>query len=92
MILVAVREDDGVEDVGVLVRALGAAGSGESGSRLRGALASYEQDRMHRYEQVRVHSLAVERAADAADYALHYAAFSHWMLAERPGVAPLPRF
>lgn len=73
----------GIEDVGVLVRALTAEGAAESGPGLRAALTSYERDRMHRYEQVRAHSLAVEHAADAAEYALHYAAFSHWMLAGR---------
>jgi 2-polyprenyl-6-methoxyphenol hydroxylase-like FAD-dependent oxidoreductase len=68
----------GVEDVGVLVRAL----SDEPTVPL--ALASYEADRLVRYAQVREHSLAVENSADAPSYAEHYAAFSHWMLAERP--------
>ena len=73
----------GIEDVGVLVRALDEhhlAGP----DNLRGALKAFEADRMARYEQVRHHSRAVEGSADAAEYAETYAAFSHWMLTERP--------
>lgn len=69
----------GVEDVGVLVREL-SAHPGDIPAALRG----YEADRLARYAAVREHSLAVENAGDAADYARHYADFSHWMLAERP--------
>ena len=69
----------GVEDVGVLVRAL------DAQPDLRSALKAYETDRMPRYETVRELSLAVENAADAREYAEHYAAFSHWMLTEAPG-------
>jgi salicylate hydroxylase len=71
----------GVEDVGVLVREL----SAQPGD-LSAALRGYEADRLARYAKVREYSLAVENAVDAADYAKHYAAFSRWMLAERPRI------
>ncbi|MDT0433877.1 MULTISPECIES: FAD-dependent oxidoreductase [Streptomyces] len=68
----------GVEDVGVLARAL--AREPDTARALR----SYESDRRPRYATVREHARAVEHAADAPAYARHYAAFSHWMLAPRP--------
>jgi 2-polyprenyl-6-methoxyphenol hydroxylase-like FAD-dependent oxidoreductase len=64
----------GIEDVGVLSRAFAGPVS------LPAALRAYEADRIPRYQGVARHSLAVEHAADAAEYAEHYAAFSHWML------------
>ena len=70
----------GVEDVGVLTRKL------EGGLDIAGALKAYEADRMARYEIVREHSRAVEGSADAREYAETYAAFSHWMLTERPKI------
>lgn len=70
----------GVEDVGVLVRQL------ESGVGIAAALGAYEADRMARYAKVREHSRAVEGSADARKYAETYAAFSHWMLTERPKI------
>lgn len=76
----------GVEDVGVLVRALARARPD-----IRSALKAFEDDRLVRYEQVRDFSLAVEHSVDAADYAKTYAAFSHWMLAERPAAGALPK-
>jgi len=76
----------GVEDIGVLVREL--AGRQD----VPAALEAYNADRLARYSRVREHSLAVENAVDAAGYAKHYAAFSHWMLAERPRIEQiLPR-
>ncbi|MDI5973263.1 FAD-dependent monooxygenase [Streptomyces sp. SL13] len=68
----------GVEDVGVLTREL----CGQPD--LRQALKAYEADRAPRYASVRDFSLAVENAATAPQYAEHYAAFSHWMLAGAP--------
>jgi 2-polyprenyl-6-methoxyphenol hydroxylase-like FAD-dependent oxidoreductase len=68
----------GVEDVGVLARAV----AGQPSIAL--ALKAYDTDRLARYERVREFSRAVESSVDAADYANHYAAFSHWMLSERP--------
>ena len=76
----------GVEDVGVLVRALA-----QPGHDIRSALEAFEADRLGRYDRVRDYSLAVEHSADAADYAKNYAAFSHWMLAERPIAGALPK-
>jgi 2-polyprenyl-6-methoxyphenol hydroxylase-like FAD-dependent oxidoreductase len=70
----------GVEDVGVLVRQL------ESGAGIAAALGAYEADRMARYAKVREHSRTVEGSADAREYAETYAAFSHWMLTERPKI------
>jgi 2-polyprenyl-6-methoxyphenol hydroxylase-like FAD-dependent oxidoreductase len=70
----------GVEGVGVLTRKL------EGGLDIAGALKAYEADRMARYEIVREHSRAVEGSADAREYAETYAAFSHWMLTERPKI------
>lgn len=54
-------------------------------ARIADALEAYEADRLARYEKVREFSLAVEGSADAGEYAERYAAFSRWMLAERPG-------
>jgi 2-polyprenyl-6-methoxyphenol hydroxylase-like FAD-dependent oxidoreductase len=71
----------GVEDIGVLTRKLT-----ESGLEIPAALKAYEADRQPRYEQVRKHSRAVENSADAREYAETYAAFSHWMLTERPKI------
>ncbi|WP_370371052.1 FAD-dependent monooxygenase [Catenulispora sp. GP43] len=69
----------GVEDVGVLARALA-----DNCGDIASALKEYDADRRVRYEGVREHSRAVESADDAPSYAEHYAAFSHWMLAEPP--------
>lgn len=66
----------GVEDIGVLTRALA-----DSAGDIASALKAYDADRRARYEGVREHSRAVENAIDAPSYAEHYAAFSHWMLA-----------
>ena len=83
----------GIEDIGVLTRALadssnstGSPASSDStdGTDIPSALKAYNADRLARYEGVRSHSRTVESAADAPDYAKHYAAFSHWMLAEAP--------
>lgn len=76
----------GIEDVGVLARALAGstAASSPGPSEISGALKAFEVDRMEHYDQVREHSRAVEGSADAAEYAETYAAFSHWMLANRP--------
>jgi salicylate hydroxylase len=76
----------GVEDVGVLVRALA-----KAQPDIRSALKAFEADRLARYDRVREYSLAVEQSVDAADYARTYAAFSHWMLAERPAPDHLPK-
>ena len=70
----------GVEDIGVLTRKLAAAPG------ISAALKAYEADRLPRYTKVREHSRAVERSADAREYAETYAAFSHWMLANRPKI------
>lgn len=70
----------GVEDVGVLARALA------DEPDIPAALKACQTDRLARYDQVREYSLAVETPVDARDYAKHYAAFSHWMLT---GVAEL---
>jgi 2-polyprenyl-6-methoxyphenol hydroxylase-like FAD-dependent oxidoreductase len=79
----------GVEDIGVLTRALadsaGSTGSTGSTGDIASALKKYDADRRARYEGVREHSRAVESADDAPSYAEHYAAFSHWMLTEAPG-------
>jgi 2-polyprenyl-6-methoxyphenol hydroxylase-like FAD-dependent oxidoreductase len=69
----------GVEDVGVLARAL----AGRETAEIPAALAAFEADRLPRYAQVRAHSREVEQAQDAAEYARSYAAFSHWMLTGR---------
>jgi salicylate hydroxylase len=65
----------GIEDVGVLMRELA------DKPDLADALSAYDADRLARYARVREHSRAVEGSVDAADYARHYAAFTHWMLA-----------
>jgi salicylate hydroxylase len=70
----------GIEDVGVLARALAAAST--SGIPL--ALKAFEADRLPRYAQVRAHSREVAEARDAAQYARSYAAFSYWMRTEAP--------
>ncbi|WP_131736839.1 FAD-dependent oxidoreductase [Actinomadura roseirufa] len=67
----------GVEDVGVLVRALARYPSQGA------ALKAYEADRLSRFERVREFSDAVEGAGGPEDYARHYAAFSRWMLTGR---------
>lgn len=64
----------GIEDVGVLRDAL------ISTTDLSTALATYEAARLPHFQTVRELSAAVERAADAAEFARAYAAFSHWML------------
>ncbi|MFI5843064.1 FAD-dependent monooxygenase [Catenuloplanes sp. NPDC051500] len=68
----------GIEDVGVLAGLLG------PGADVSAALARYDADRLTRYDTVHELSAAVERSRDAEEYARHYAAFSHWMLAEAP--------
>lgn len=64
----------GIEDVGVLMRALQTAPTQEA------ALQQYESVRMPHYEKVRELSKAVEGARNAQEYAAEYARFSHWML------------
>jgi salicylate hydroxylase len=71
----------GVEDIGVLARELTAQPD------VRSALEAYESNRTPRYDTVRDLSLAVEHAADAREYAEHYAIFSHWMLTQAPTAA-----
>ena len=68
----------GIEDAGVLRDALAAEPD------TAGALARYEGARATRFEHVREHAAAVEHAADAAEFAERYAAFSHWMLTTAP--------
>lgn len=68
----------GIEDVGVL------RGSLAAGADLEKALTAYERARSARFEAVREHSAAVERAGDAVEFAQRYAAFSHWMLTTAP--------
>ncbi|MFI1912558.1 FAD-dependent oxidoreductase [Nocardia sp. NPDC020380] len=70
----------GIEDVGVLTHAL------TGHAALPEALRAYESDRLPRYRTVHEHSREVEQAGDAGVYAHRYAAFSHWMLTERPKV------
>jgi 2-polyprenyl-6-methoxyphenol hydroxylase-like FAD-dependent oxidoreductase len=77
----------GIEDIGVLTRALA---DSSSGTDIPSALKAYDADRLARYEGVRGHSRTVESAIDAPDYAKYYAAFSHWMLAEAPAATPTP--
>ncbi len=69
----------GIEDVGVLCDNLERTGD------LSAALTAYERPRMGRFDEVRELSLKVENAADAAEFAEQYAAFSHWMLTTAPG-------
>lgn len=68
----------GIEDVTVLRAALTAAPS------VGDALKQYEHARMTRFEQVRAFSANVEHAEGPAEFARHYAAFSHWMLTTAP--------
>lgn len=68
----------GVEDAGVLRAAFAA----EPG--LAAALTAYETERKERFAKVRAYSAAVEQAADAAEFAMRYADFSHWMLTTAP--------
>jgi salicylate hydroxylase len=68
----------GIEDVGVLRASLAA------GPDTVEALARYEGARAARFEQVREHADAVERATGTAEFAERYAAFSHWMLTTAP--------
>ncbi len=68
----------GIEDVGVLSRLLSA------GPDLASSLAKFDADRLPRYDTVHKLSAAVEQSRTAEEYARHYAAFSHWMLAEAP--------
>ncbi|MEV7395111.1 MULTISPECIES: FAD-dependent monooxygenase [unclassified Streptomyces] len=70
----------GIEDAGVLRACLAAEPDTAK------ALAQYEAERTARFDQVRVHADAVERAADAEEFAARYAAFSHWMLTTAPTV------
>ncbi|MEU9454170.1 FAD-dependent monooxygenase [Streptomyces sp. NPDC048277] len=70
----------GVEDAGVLRASLDAEPDTAK------ALLRYEAARIARFEEVREHSAAVELAADAAEFAQRYAAFSHWMLTTAPAV------
>ncbi|BBA97570.1 putative monooxygenase [Actinacidiphila reveromycinica] len=64
----------GVEDVGVLRAHLADAPDAAT------AFTRYEDERRARFDQVREHSAAVEKADGAAEFAERYAAFSHWML------------
>lgn len=66
----------GIEDVGVLVKAL------KSKPSLSEALLAYQANRIPHYETVRQLSRTVEMAQDAISYARAYATFSHWMLNE----------
>jgi 2-polyprenyl-6-methoxyphenol hydroxylase-like FAD-dependent oxidoreductase len=68
----------GLEDVGVLRRCLATAPA------LGAALADYERQRRPRFVEVHAHADAVEAAADADEFALRYATFSHWMLSTAP--------
>ncbi|MEW2046144.1 FAD-dependent monooxygenase [Streptomyces sp. NPDC005476] len=68
----------GIEDAGVLRGSLTAEADPEK------ALTSYEHARSARFDAVREHSAAVERADDAAHFARRHAAFSHWMLTTAP--------
>lgn len=68
----------GIEDVGVLARLLA------GGPGISSALAAFDADRLPRYDTVHKLAAAVEQAGNAEEYARHYAAFSHWMLAEAP--------
>ncbi len=69
----------GVEDVGVLCACLSA------DADLPNALSEYERRRRERFDRVRAFAAEVEFAADAAEFAQRYAAFSHWMLTTAPG-------
>ncbi|HEX3829106.1 MAG TPA: FAD-dependent monooxygenase [Sporichthyaceae bacterium] len=68
----------GIEDAGVLRAGLA------DGPDTAAALCRYERARAARFEQVRVHADAVEHAVGAAEFALRYAEFSHWMLTTAP--------
>ncbi|MGW1625874.1 hypothetical protein [Streptomyces sp. NPDC002172] len=48
------------------------------------ALVRYEAERTARLQEVRAHADAVERAADAEEFAERYAAFSRWILTTAP--------
>lgn len=68
----------GIEDAGVLRDCLA------HESDMAKALARYEAARTTRFDGVRDHAAAVERASDAAEFAHRYATFSHWMLTTAP--------
>jgi 2-polyprenyl-6-methoxyphenol hydroxylase-like FAD-dependent oxidoreductase len=68
----------GMEDVGVLGRCL------REHTDLAAALTRYAGLRRPRFDEVHQHADAVERAADAAEFAERYVAFSHWMLTTAP--------
>lgn len=65
----------GIEDAALLGRLLTPAGD------VPAALAAYEADRIPRYAHVAELSAAVEHAPTPQEFARHYAAFSHWMVA-----------
>ncbi|MGW7540367.1 FAD-dependent monooxygenase [Streptomyces sp. NPDC054770] len=68
----------GIEDAGVLRAVLSAE------PHLPQALVRYEAARTARFDDVREHAVAVEQATDAAEFALRYTDFSHWMLTTAP--------
>ena len=71
----------GVEDALLLARCLA------SHDATGAALGAYEADRIGRYERARALSTEVERSLTPADFARHYAAFSHWMIGGVPSTA-----
>jgi 2-polyprenyl-6-methoxyphenol hydroxylase-like FAD-dependent oxidoreductase len=68
----------GIEDIGVLRQSLA------TEADLAKALTGYAEQRLPRFDQVHAHADNVEQAADAAEFAERYAAFSHWMLTTAP--------
>ncbi|KOV90052.1 FAD-dependent monooxygenase [Nocardia sp. NRRL S-836] len=68
----------GIEDAAVLGHLLGSTGD------VPAALAGYEAAQLPRYARVAELSAAVEHAPTPQEFAWHYAAFSHWMLTQRP--------
>jgi 2-polyprenyl-6-methoxyphenol hydroxylase-like FAD-dependent oxidoreductase len=75
----------GVEDALLLARCLASHDGVET------ALGAYEADRVRHYERARALSQEVEVAPTPADFARHYAAFSHWMIGGSPSLAVTPR-
>lgn len=69
----------GIEDAALLGRLLGG-----TAVDVPAALAAYEADRIPQYAHVAELSAAVEHAPTPGEFARHYAAFSHWMLNQRP--------
>ncbi|SEQ81675.1 2-polyprenyl-6-methoxyphenol hydroxylase [Lentzea xinjiangensis] len=68
----------GIEDAAVLSHLLGSTGD------VPAALAAYEAAQIPRYAHVAELSAAVEHSPTPAEFAHHYAAFSHWMITQRP--------